>query len=159
MHPADSPPGVDIQNKRQHHLALPVNSTIKQLSDDNGLDRSTPPYTAPELFTPTYSHPVDVYSLGITFYVLLTAHEPYALARTPLQILMGARKGFFESGMQDLHPRGLRQGSPLRFLSGEMVDEGVIKVLEGCLEKDPGKRWTAARVRRELERVEEEGAG
>ncbi|TPX69111.1 hypothetical protein SpCBS45565_g02697 [Spizellomyces sp. 'palustris'] len=125
----------------------------------DGLGRGTEAYSAPELLTPgtPYSTPIDIYSLGVTLYTLITGTAPFHLARTTLQLIMGARKGFFESGLQ-VHGTELRGGvDKVRFLTGEVVDDGILLILEGCLERNQERRWTASKLREELEKVEEGG--
>ncbi|KAJ3018541.1 hypothetical protein HKX48_002820 [Thoreauomyces humboldtii] len=149
-----------------------------------GLVRGTAPYSAPELFTPAlpYSFPVDIYSLGVTLYTLITGVEPFSLARTTTQLYMGVRRGFFASGLQlgvsaegivaqalaaaagaaatsptsPLSARGPITGSVprVRFLNGDTVDLRICEIVQRCLDPDPSKRFSAAELVAELDKLE-----
>lgn len=62
-------------------------------------------YSAPEFVTPnsfSVSTASDVYSMGCTFYSLLTGREPFKDIYNPAHQLWAIRKGFFESGANPL---------------------------------------------------------
>ncbi|KAI8832503.1 kinase-like domain-containing protein [Chytridium lagenaria] len=79
-------------------------SSMSSLRD--GLGRGTQAYSAPELFIMTgpdpgvYSFPIDIYSVGVTLYVMATGIEPFQAARSSVHMMMAIKKGFWASGMQ-----------------------------------------------------------
>lgn len=68
----------------------------------DGLGRGTQAFSAPEILAidGEYSTPVDVYSLGVTMYTIISGKEPFDQARSGMEMLLGIKKGFFESGLQ-----------------------------------------------------------
>ena len=112
-----------------------------------GIGRGTLAYTAPELIAnQPYSFPFDVYSLGVTLFVLITGKEPFSLSKTNIQMMMGIKRGFFESGMQE-EWNG-------RFLSGELVDNKILDLIKRMVERDPVNRPTAREIQMELEQID-----
>ncbi|GAA6040075.1 hypothetical protein JCM8097_004770 [Rhodosporidiobolus ruineniae] len=80
-------------------LFLPPPSSPPHLfpTDPHGL--GTPSYSPPEFVRPLpspFSYPSDIFSLGVTLSVLLTAREPYTGLRTVERMLTVARGGFWE---------------------------------------------------------------
>ena len=71
----------------------------------DGIGKGTQAYTAPEILRGldgAYTLSADVYSLGCTFYTLLTGREPFSDVRNPAYQLVYIRRGFFESGSNPL---------------------------------------------------------
>ncbi|KAJ3150719.1 hypothetical protein HDU86_006336 [Geranomyces michiganensis] len=172
-----------------HHPPSPVIPGSPSFPDSQtlhlGLSRGTAPYSAPELFTPSlpYSFPVDIYSLGVTLYTVLTTTEPFALARTTTQLYMGAKKGFFESGLQKgVGVDGIRypsrggvadngggdskdssqvvgKGYPrARFPNGDAVENAIAEIVHRCLETEPARRCSASELVRMLAELDDFGA-
>ncbi|KAI9093107.1 kinase-like domain-containing protein [Phlyctochytrium arcticum] len=183
--PAPAIPLTTSPAPTQTHLPVPPQQ-LYTLSD--GLGRGTEAYSAPELLIPgrAYSTPVDIHSLGVTLFTLITGEMPYPRARSSIQLMMGARKGFFESGLQrwgSLLGCVMGEGSPdpsqppppksygfgkgssmqppttrFRFLTGEPVDSSIVHLLEKCLDPDPNMRWTASQVREMLDGMDDMGS-
>ncbi|TPX39687.1 hypothetical protein SeLEV6574_g07052 [Synchytrium endobioticum] len=129
-----------------------VSSTGSSLID--GICRGTQPYSAPELFAGAgmYSFPVDIYSVGVTLFYIVSGADPFAGARTSMSLLMAIKKGFFESGLQqDIGPEG-----PLswKFLNGEPVPQDITHIITSCVHKDPSQRPTAAELIARLEALD-----
>ncbi|KAJ8329268.1 hypothetical protein QVD99_006538 [Batrachochytrium dendrobatidis] len=140
----------------------------------NGLGRGTLAYSAPDLLNPAtaYSFPVDVYSLGVTLFALISGHEPFGLARSSVHMMVGIQRGFFESGLQKsgsgkLASVGLGQrkgsigsttggvvGDPSdgvwRFLNGESVCPQIVGLVMRMVHRDPSARPSALQVMSEL---------
>ncbi|KAJ3106539.1 hypothetical protein HDU97_006132 [Phlyctochytrium planicorne] len=97
--PGDGPPPSPT-----YSAGSAYSSSMSSLRD--GLGRGTQAYSAPELFETTgpdpgvYSFPIDIYSVGVTLYVMVTALEPFATARSSVHMMMAIKKGFWGSGMQ-----------------------------------------------------------
>jgi serine/threonine protein kinase len=124
---------------------LPSYSNSQSLED--GIGRGTLAYTAPELVrNQPYSFSVDIYSLGVTFYSLLCGFDPFAHAKTNIQIIMGVKRGFFDSGMQP-EWNG-------RFLNGESVEPKVIDLIQTMVQPDPSFRPTARQVLEVLDKID-----
>lgn len=90
----------------------------------------TPQYMAPELADPTYRAPhcsIDVYSLGVIFYELLTEHLPFEAADV-LKMLVEA---------QTLEPPSPRKYKP-------QLNKDLETICLKCLEKDPQRRYHSA---------------
>ncbi|KAI8804857.1 hypothetical protein BJ742DRAFT_429293 [Cladochytrium replicatum] len=105
-----------------------TSSTRSAATLRDGIGRGTQAYSAPELFQTggggagtgsvgssgggmspydseddgygSYSYPVDLYSLGVTLFTVMTGKEPFARAKNAVHMMVGITKGFFESGMQ-----------------------------------------------------------
>ncbi|KAI3641090.1 hypothetical protein MIR68_000869 [Amoeboaphelidium protococcarum] len=78
-------------------------SASMELTD--GIGKGTQAYTAPEILAgpqSKYTFSADIYSLGCTLYALLTGKEPFADIRNMAHQLWCIRKGFFESGANEL---------------------------------------------------------
>ncbi|OQR94710.1 serine/threonine protein kinase [Achlya hypogyna] len=100
-----------------------------QVEDDAQLTRAcgTIGYIAPEVVHGArYGRPVDIWSTGIVLYVLAFGKLPYG------------------TSFQQLH--SLTPASSVPYPPGETLSAGARRVLEGMLEVDPLKRWTASEV-------------
>ncbi|KAF8981213.1 hypothetical protein BGZ46_003126 [Entomortierella lignicola] len=67
---------------------------------EEGHGRGTPPYAAPEMFASAadarYSQAIDIYSLGISLYVIgLSAQEPFYRVKNPMEMIIWIKKGGF----------------------------------------------------------------
>ena len=94
-------------------VRVPVSSESPPIFKD-GLGLGTQAYSPPETLSPpnfTYSFSADIYSLGCTFYYLLTGREPFANLRNPAHQLWCIRRGFWESGANPLVPLQLLSSS------------------------------------------------
>ncbi|KAJ3197165.1 hypothetical protein HK101_005682, partial [Irineochytrium annulatum] len=122
-------------------------------------------YSAPELFATgpqadagCYSFPIDIYSVGVTLYVMVSGLEPFQMCRSSVHMMMAIRKGFWASGMQPgIGPYGpmMNGGSAkggfvergghgyLKFANGDRLDEVAVKLLCACVEREPSGRPTA----------------
>ena len=86
----------------------------------------TPEYMAPEQAVgKKIDHRVDIYSLGVIFYELVTGRRPYS-AETPMEIVI-------KQSRDPLPP-------PSQFVKG--LPAKVEQVIEKALAKDPGGRFT-----------------
>ncbi|MCH2398096.1 MAG: serine/threonine protein kinase, partial [Pirellulales bacterium] len=140
--------GVDLIHRdvKPENLLLRTNGTVKVLDfglamlDENdeefsmamifGQDRvGTADYVAPEQTINSYEvdHRVDIYSLGCTFYFMLTGKLPFPYSRNG-QKIMGHRKK---------KPLPIAQFSP-------EVPEAVVKVVERMMAKQPERRYSTA---------------
>ncbi|KAI9207510.1 kinase-like domain-containing protein [Polychytrium aggregatum] len=124
----------------QDYAGSPVVASIPfQLRD--GLGRGTQAYTAPELFTTDpYGTAVDVYSAGVTLYTLISLVEPFSRSKTSVQMLLGIRRGFFESGLQAHEELDERL---VRFGSGEKVERLICDAVTQMVKFAPAERGSA----------------
>lgn len=114
---------------------------------EDGIGRGTLAYTAPELIrNEPYTFSVDVYSLGVTFYSLMCGFDPFAHAKTNIQMMMGIKRGFFSSGMQP-EWNG-------RFLNGDSVDPKLIDLIQSMVHSDHFSRPTVRQVLEVLEKMD-----
>lgn len=124
---------------------VPSYSNSQSLED--GIGRGTLAYTAPELVhNRPYTFSVDVYSLGVTLYSLISGLDPFTNAKTNIQIIMGIKRGFFASGMQP-EWNG-------RYLNGEHMDPKIMDLIQTMVELEPSSRPTARRVLEVLEKLD-----
>ncbi|KAG9293887.1 hypothetical protein G9A89_019225 [Geosiphon pyriformis] len=139
---------------------------------EDGIGRGTPPYSPPELVMQSpfpYSFPVDIYSLGVTLYIIgFTAKEPFRNMRNPVELMVWISKGEFweweerlrlaDSHNAEFPPstlsRDQRPGT-YRFLNGDVAPEGIVKLLQEMLNKDPAKRPVAKNVVARLRGLDE----
>ena len=140
--------GVDLIHRdvKPENLLLRTNGTVKVLDfglamvDENdeefsmamifGQDRvGTADYVAPEQTINSYEidHRVDIYSLGCTFYFMLTGKLPFPYARNG-QKIMGHRK---------------KKPLPIAELSPEVPTE-LVKIVERMMAKRPERRYASA---------------
>ena len=112
----------------------------------DGIGRGTPSYTAPEIYTGRYSLPVDIYSLGVSLYVIMTGINPFPELRSPVMMMIAIKKGFFESGEQvDPSSNGMQFGVS-RFLSGELIPRKACDLIRRMVSRDPLQRPVALQV-------------
>jgi serine/threonine protein kinase len=72
---------------------------------NDGLGRGTQAYSPPEIFTTAehqYSFSADIYSLGCTLFTLLTGREPFDTVQNPAYKLLYIKRGFWESGINQI---------------------------------------------------------
>ena len=90
-------------------------------------------YTAPELIqNQSYSFQADIYSFGILLYFLLSGLDPFARSKSNIYMIIGIKRGFFESGLQEYWDE--------KFLSGEEVCSEIIHLIHIMLDLDPLNR-------------------
>lgn len=129
-------------------MFLPESQEHPALGVAEGLGRGTQPYSAPELFASvssnsTYGQGIDIYSLGVSLYVLgLTAQDPFHKMKSMLEMVVWIKKGGFwlwedQSWVHDRGPvskdvesrrstSGLSRSHSLRHVnSGGTVDKSV----------------------------------
>jgi serine/threonine protein kinase len=96
-----------------------------------GVVLGSPEYMAPEQAVDSHGVDIraDVYSLGATFYFLLTGEPPYSEEKTLAQKLIAKQT---------------RPPQPIRGLRPEVPEE-LAAVIEQMLAKDPGKRYQTPR--------------
>ncbi|KAJ3212593.1 hypothetical protein HK099_007702, partial [Clydaea vesicula] len=109
---------------------------------DDGLGRGTQAYSAPEMLSPPtiYSFPVDVYSVGVTLITLTTGVEPFSLARNSVHMIMGIKKGFFESGLQ------AERQEQWKFLNKQLIGNNLKKSLIDMVSLNPLNRPKANEI-------------
>jgi serine/threonine protein kinase len=123
---------------------------------EDGLGKGTLPYSPPELLaTPPhpYSHPVDIFSLGVTLYVIgITGEEPFRMIRSPVELLVWVRKGGFWEWEERLRQFMTSTRTPphsgdlVRFLNGEPVPIELLELLKRMVSPDPAERPTATEI-------------
>ena len=98
-------------------------------------------YTPPELFGGGRATPsVDVYALGATLFAAVTGRTPFVAADGNSSIVAVAGRILHEP-LEDLRPLG--------------VPDGLCRIIEICMAKDPGQRYASmAEVRAELTALE-----
>ncbi|KAJ3190315.1 hypothetical protein HDU85_000610 [Gaertneriomyces sp. JEL0708] len=116
----------------------------------NGLHRTTPPFSAPELFNTNqpYTPSVDVYSLGCTLFALITLTPPFSNTRQGVMMNIMIQRGFW-SGQAGFDEFGDYERGELKYPNGQKVG-GEWEAVKGCVET-VGKRWTVEKVRTVLE--------
>ena len=105
----------------------------------DGAARGTLAYTAPELIqNQSYSFQADIYSFGIVLYFLLSGLDPFARSKSNIYMIMGIKRGFFDSGMQEYWDE--------TFLSGEKVCAEINQLIQRMLHLDPVNRPLANQI-------------
>jgi serine/threonine protein kinase len=142
---------------KPHNVLLDSNFDVKVADFGNalfcsgeslqdGLGKGTLGYQAPEIFSKerTYSFPVDVYSLGVLIYALVSNDGPFASTYHAPTIINYIRKGFWS-----FHRPPGYHGDIVRLGSGEeLVDDDIILgLMFACTEKDPKDRPTPFKIK------------
>lgn len=136
-------------NKKRMEIVpgLPISPDSQILHDASG--RGTTVYCAPETLKPDgmYSFPVDMYSLGCIIFGMITLVAPFGKDKTGMGsvgVMMAILRGFFESRCQvfDLDENWYYAGN------GELVFNGIRKIVEGLICRDDRLRFTASDVLR-----------
>ncbi|KAJ3302087.1 hypothetical protein HDV03_005431 [Kappamyces sp. JEL0829] len=112
----------------------------------DGLGKGTAGYIAPELYDTEnlqYSFPVDIYSLGIVFYVMISEKQPFANCTSPVQAIMGCKRGFFASKLQPLvgwwkNPDP--EDGQWQYPDGEKVDGRIVDIVMQMVALSPSDR-------------------
>ena len=114
---------------------------ILQLKDALGL--GTQSYSAPETLNAntSYSFPIDIYSTGVTLFIIISVTEPFKFATSPVHLILGIKRGFFESGLQSIDPIDV-----VRFNNGEIVDISFINIIQRMVSLNPDERPTPIQV-------------
>ena len=98
--------------------------------------RGTPEYMAPEQWRDgPVTEAADVWALGVMLYEMFCGHRPYPGA------------SFFGLALKAAGPGPV---PPLPVPEGDSLAPSAAELVHRCLEKDPGKRPTAARVAQRL---------
>lgn len=117
-----------------------VKSNLDRELGTDGMVLGTPDYIAPEqaMGKPNVDYRADIYSLGVTFYHMLTGQPPFAGSPTKVMV------------------KHTREAVPdPRELRPSLGDE-VVNVLSKMLEKEPDKRYSNMNVLfADLERLQE----
>lgn len=105
----------------------------------DGAARGTLAYTAPELLqNHSYSFQADIYSFGIVLFFLLSGLDPFARSKSNIYMIIGIKRGFFESGMQEYWDE--------KFLSGEQVCPEIRELVCKMLDLNPVNRPFAHQI-------------
>ena len=86
----------------------------------------SPYYIAPEVFLQNYNRKIDVWSMGVVLYIMLSGKVPFP-GRTEQEIIYNVMKGDFHFN----HP------------AFQQVSEECKDIIRNCLIKDFNKRYTA----------------
>lgn len=86
----------------------------------------SPYYIAPEVFLQKYTQKIDIWSMGVVLYIMLSGKVPFP-GRTEPEIIHNVIKGVFHFN----HP------------AFENVSEDCKDLIKNCLIKDSDKRYTA----------------
>ena len=95
-------------------------------------------FTAPELLSAEdvpMTPEADVYSLGITMFVAAFGTEPFGWTKSVTQKIMLKKRGDVFAGME------IRMA------------EGLVEIIRGLCELDPGRRWDSSRAGQALHRL------
>jgi serine/threonine protein kinase len=127
----------------------PTSNCSQMLTD--GLGRGTPAYTAPEMLSMNqpYSFPVDLYSIGVILYTIISQREPFPNCSSPLHMLLAVKRGFFQSENQ---PIIMKWKSPdpadgaWQYPSGELVPPQYVSLVFDLVSLSPSSRPTAVQL-------------
>ncbi|KAF9210476.1 hypothetical protein BGZ59_009382 [Podila verticillata] len=111
---------------------LPESQEHPVLGVAEGLGRGTQPYSAPELFASvssniTYGQGIDIYSLGVSLYVLgLTAQDPFHKMKSMLEMVVWIKKGgFWFHSLRHVNSGGTVDKSVSRSTSFKALKQGM----------------------------------
>ncbi|KAJ3308754.1 hypothetical protein HDV04_000813 [Boothiomyces sp. JEL0838] len=117
----------------------------------DGLGKGTLAYSAPEVITPnsSYSFPVDMYSLGVTLYTVLSGNEPFGDCSSTVRMMMLIQRGFFQPESQPAVSKW-KYSDPFDFSwqypNGEKVDSRLVDSIVRLTKVDPNERPTASQL-------------
>jgi hypothetical protein len=136
-------------------ILLPETDEDPTLID--GLGRGTLPYSAPELlhfpFQP-YSYPIDVYSLGVSLWVIgILGTDPFASIKNSVELTVLIRGGQFFN-----YHSNSAKGQTLKFLNGEPVPYSIVSLMEDMLDPDSLRRPSAKQLATRFDRFKGMGA-
>lgn len=87
-------------------------------------------YAAPEVFTGSYGYSCDVWSLGVTLYVVLSGRLPFVARNNKYEVIR----------------KILKEELKTRDLSWELISQEAKNLLRKMLEKEPRKRITIEQI-------------
>ena len=126
-------------------IAASLANTLNTLTSMTVLGSGTPPYMSPQQLDGKRPHVTDdIYSVGATFYELLTSKRPFHQGDVSYQVR---------------HTEVTPMAERLKELDLENdIPEYVSAIVMACLQKDPGKRPQSMRVIREWIQEAEDAA-
>lgn len=133
--------------RRSRTLAFSGRQQQPSAYESLSLNVGTPEFMAPEMAnkkTAVYTEKVDIWSLGMILYELLTLELPYG------------RDSFTQFELPDTVQRGIRPTLPDGYLSRRTENkdspwEGVTQLFFDCTEHDPEKRPSASDLMRRID--------
>ncbi|KAJ3268767.1 hypothetical protein HDV01_002313, partial [Terramyces sp. JEL0728] len=127
----------------------PTSPNAQTLYD--GLGKGTLAYSAPEVITPnsSYSFPIDMYSLGVTLYTIISGNEPFGDCNSTVRMMLLIQRGFFQPESQPPVNRW-KYSDPFDFSwqypNGEKVDSRVIDSIVRLTKVVPADRPSAEQL-------------
>ncbi|KAJ3317950.1 hypothetical protein HDV06_001024 [Boothiomyces sp. JEL0866] len=126
----------------------------------DGLGKGTLAYSAPEVITPnsSYSFPIDMYSLGVTLYTVISGKEPFGDCNSTVRMMLLIQRGFFQPESQP-PVNSWKYSDPFDFSwhypNGEKVDSRVIDAIVCLTKVNPDERPTAKKLVKLLQSIQD----